>query len=511
MPLPSIVQTTDTFNTWLDATNNTISHVGNTSAYVQIAQNATPSTSVGNTDLNGVATLTQLATTGNVVLGGYDATYRGNTVACTTPVFLVTTNSSSNTISMRAVNLSISVTNTVMSGTDFTVAPNTVFNGATTTFSKNLSFTSSNTVMSGTKIAITANVDIRGTSLLATANTEFQGTTMFGGPVLWNSLNIDAASISGGGIVAPLSITSNATILRITTTDNTNVIAGIIQANTSQYRHLTVFNVGANAVYFQHANGTAGANGIYCPGNTNFMIPSQGATLLYYDANTSVQRWRVMSAPIGVDDLANTSISGYVSYSGSQTFGGDKTFQNTVTFSANVSITNASDKIGFAGSQSINSTSYTGTSNNATYAFGKSEGALNVNNATTAYGKSESALNVNNATYLNGQLAAYYTNATNLSTGTLAIARLDSNVILTTSTTGINASALSTGTVPAARLSSANTSANGAVDTTTQSFAGAKTFTGNITVNGTATFANTVSINATGSRLVIPVGANLYA
>jgi len=48
-------------------------------------------------------------------------------------------------------------------------------------------------------------------------------------------------------------------------------------------------------------------------------------------------------------------------------------------------------------------------------------------------------------------------NASALSTGTLAVARLDANVILTTSTTGINASALSTGTVPNGRISGSYT------------------------------------------------------
>lgn len=94
------------------------------------------------------------------------------------------------------------------------------------------------------------------------------------------------------------------------------------------------------------------------------------------------------------------------------------------------------------GTGSINSTAYTGTANNSTYAFGKSEGALNVNSASQA----------TNATNLNSQPGSYYTNASNITTGTLPIAQLSGNVILTTSTTGINASALSTGTVPIARL-----------------------------------------------------------
>jgi len=86
-------------------------------------------------------------------------------------------------------------------------------------------------------------------------------------------------------------------------------------------------------------------------------------------------------------------------------------------------------------------------------------------------------------------------NASALSTGTMPLARLDANVILTTSTTGINASALSTGTVPLARLTSANTTANGVVDTTTQSFAGNKTFTNNVEVSGALSLGANVTAN----------------
>jgi len=87
------------------------------------------------------------------------------------------------------------------------------------------------------------------------------------------------------------------------------------------------------------------------------------------------------------------------------------------------------------------------------------------------------------------------TNASTLSAGTVPLARLDANVILTTSTTGINASALSTGTIPLARLSSANTTANGVVDTTTQTFAGDKTF------QNATSFSSTVSITGAANAL----------
>ncbi len=115
---------------------------------------------------------------------------------------------------------------------------------------------------------------------------------------------------------------------------------------------------------------------------------------------------------------------------------------------SNVTIGNATVNV------TINSTSFTGTAsnasllnnktegnlnvNNATTAYSKTEGNLNVNNATTAYSKAESALNVNsaltanNSTNLGGQAAAYYTNATNITTGTLPYAQIPANVINTT-------------------------------------------------------------------------------
>jgi hypothetical protein len=76
--------------------------------------------------------------------------------------------------------------------------------------------------------------------------------------------------------------------------------------------------------------------------------------------------------------------------------------------------------------------------NNATTAYGKTEGSLNVNNATTAYGKTEGNLNVNsatqatNATNLNSQPSSFYTNATNITTGTLPYAQIPANIINTT-------------------------------------------------------------------------------
>lgn len=187
------------------------------------------------------------------------------------------------------------------------------------------------------------------------------------------------------------------------------------------------------------------------------------------------------------------------------------------------------------------------TANNSTYAFGKTELALNVNSATTAnnstyaFGKSENQLNVNSAsqaTNLNSQPASYYTNASNITTGTLPLAQLNANVIVTTSTTGINASALSVGTVPDARLSGsytnitavtiANTATTGRIienfQTYSSTISGSPTvafncttgnlwnITGTISSNWTANFTNLGLANSygTGVTLVVNQGATGY-
>lgn len=477
MPLPPIIQPTDTFNIWLDATNNVISHIGNTDVYIQVAQNATPSVSTGNLTLNGIATVTQVVATGNVVLGGANS-------ACTIPVFGIVNNATP-TLNVIADTVGIAAVNIEFTGTNLNIASNVVANGlstfnANTSFTKNVTFSGANTNIGGGRLTITANAqftantNVTGTTFNVTANSVFQGSVIvnsatltvnavttfneglvLGGPVSWSNAHIFNTTLTGAGIQS-LVLGANVTILRINATGSGNLISSIESANISQYRHLTVFNLSPNPIYFQHGNTAATTNAIYCPGNTDFMIPTQGTALLYYDANTSVQRWRVISAPIGMDPLATVSSSGSVGFDGTQTFGGNKVFQNTVTVTANLFISNATANvqitprtITFEGATTINSTSYTGTSNNSTN--------------------------------FNGQLASYYTNAANISTGTLS----------------------------PARLPSANVSANGAIDTTTQSFAGVKTFTANVVFSSTVSAEQLRVTRAASNTVVLTDGATV--
>jgi len=222
----------------------------------------------------------------------------------------------------------------------------------------------------------------------------------------------------------------------------------------------------------------------------------------FLTSNATVAYWSTLSV---VD--ANSSTSGLVNTS-TQTFTGDKTFGNDVGISGNLTVSgtttyinttnlqigdnivtlNADLLANVAPTESAGIEINRGTLANTFFRWNESDDVWQATTDGTNYGT------------LIHTLSTTGINATALSTGTVPLARLDANVILTTSTTGINATALSVGTVPLARLASANTTANGVVDTTTQSFAGAKTFTGAVTasstlgVTGAATLSSTLGV-----------------
>lgn len=402
MPIPAIIQTTDTFNTWLDATNNVISEIANTSTYVLVT-NATSANlvSTGNVYVNGAVHTAVLVANANVVLGG--TALEGGT-----PILRLTTNSSnSNTATLRGTNLTITMTNTVWAGTDLTIGPNTLFQGvvtinATATLTKNAAIAGSvltihsnttvNTLSVGADQALTynvnstvsqiktnstvyttnaANIFFTGTNLTLGPNTVTNGTLttnnnatfggnvtfssnatfnnamVLGGPLSFGSSFVETATnLSGSGIAGPLSANANSVIHRVTATDPSSgytgkIVAGIQQANTTQYRQLVLFNTGAVTLIFQHANAAAGANGVLCPANRDFQIPGGGTCMLYYDVSVaSGARWRVISAPIDLD--ANTSVAGYVNTT-AQSFAGAKTFTGTLTVNGAVVVANTVD------------------------------------------------------------------------------------------------------------------------------------------------------------------------
>jgi len=356
----------------------------------------------------------------------------------------------------------------------------------------------------------------------------------------------NVASLGNTTVTGFVNVSSNVSIGNVTmNTTNVSIGANVI-ANTT-----TVF-VGNSSVNTAITAGAITLSGVAV--GTNASALSTGTVpLARLDANviltTSTTGINASALSTGTVPLArlssaNTTANGVVDTT-TQTFAGDKTFQNAASFSNTVSITGAANALSTLGvSGTLNALGQLSAAGNA--AFGQDvtiTGNLTVSGTTTYINTTNLQIGDNLIT-LNADLPGgtapsehagveinrgssanvalrwnetsdvwqvtedgtnYGTvlttisttgiNASALSTGTMPLARLDSNVILTTSTTGINASALSTGTVPLARLSSANTTANGVVDTTTQSFAGDKTFTNNVAVSGTLSLGSNVVVN----------------
>jgi len=425
MPLPNFVAPTDIFFTWLDATNNLTSHVDNTSAYLLVAQNATPRTSTGNLALTGTFTV------GTTVI---------NTVAIVANGHFLTT-----------INASALATGTV---------PLSRLDG-------NVILTTSTTGMNASALSTGIVPDAR----IAGAYTNITSLTI--GTTVANATTVSATNLSGNGA----SITSvNAIVLGGKTEANLNVNSA------AQATNATNLNGQPGSYYTNASNITTGTLPIeQLSGNVLLTTSTTGINASALSTGTvSVARLDssvllttsttgINASALSTGTVPDARIAGAYTNITSITMG--TTVANTTTVSATNLIGNGASV----------------TSVNAVALGGKTEANLNVNSASQA----------TNATNLNSQPASFYTNASNITTGTLTIARLDGNVILTTSTTGINASAISTGTVSDSRLPVATQTANGIVTIGTQSFGGTKTFHNDVYVTGALYVqGNTVAVSA---------------
>lgn len=339
----------------------------------------------------------------------------------------------------------------------------------------------SNVVISSSVLTVSANASLTGifanvTGYLRVAgNVAFSNTlSVTGATTLSNTLGVTGATtLSGaasllGAVTANSTVTINGattanavTVLGALTTNGTVTLAGPLQWESTFV--ITPTTLSGAGVQNDLANTTSGIS------NTNiYRVASDQAkniSGLHVSDPTQYREIRLMN--VGNFDItllhANTS-----SVANNQFLcpaNTDFTLMRQgialLVYDANASIRKW---------RVIGGSSFALNANNANYLGGKAEGSLNVNSASTA----TSALNANVATY-----ASYFYVA---NTGSVPLIHQYSD-------TGINASALSTGTVPVARLVSANSSASGIVNTSSQIFAGAKQFP-----NG----------------LVLPVGTNMW-
>ena len=317
MPLPPIINEIDTFNVWFDATNDVITHLGNSSALLLVAQNATPDISTGNVSMNGVFTTTNLTVPSSLSV---------NLTAVTVNSQMTVANSATFTADALV---------TLGGRTQFTGASNAEFfnrivssNTALLT-TVSVSGTSTLNTVSVTGNTSLLNLSVSGNTTLTVVTTG--STTLLGGTFGWANSGVQTWTDNNdyGNFGNGNTAIQTAAVIRFAPPTANVGLQGIVPATTAIYRSVTIVNASdTHYVRFDHNSGSAGDNTwkILCPFGQPFVLPPQGTTTITYDA--LVQRWRVagsfeissVSVPV-----ATTTVAGIVSTS-TQSFAGAKTF-----------------------------------------------------------------------------------------------------------------------------------------------------------------------------------------
>lgn len=290
------------------------------------------------------------------------------------------------------------------------------------TVAGNINFTAANVFF--TNINVGANVDVNTTSFFI-GNTTVN-TNITGGQV----------SISG--------ITVNSTIYQ-GTANNANNLNGQAASFYTNATNITtgtlpMAQLGANVVNTSAAFTITGvhthsANLIV--GNTTINVATTNSTITINAGNTAVLNGSALAVGNAtVNAVANTTgffVNGSAIYTNATnlttgTLPDARLSSAVVNTSGNFTV---AGNINFTGANVNFATAYAGVNSyinttshfvgNATVNTNITAGQISLSGVTinsTSYGGT-----ANNATYLNGQLASFYTNATNISAGTLAVAR----------------------------------------------------------------------------------------
>ena len=361
----------------------------------------------------------------------------------------------------------------------------------------------SNTVSRNSKLTVDGRANITG-------NATIGGTlTTTGAATLSNTIGVTGATTLSN----TLAVTGAATF------SNTLAVTGAANAQSTLRVGSTTSLIGAATL-----SNTIGVTGAATFSNT---LAVTGAATL---SNTlTVVSAANLSSTLGVVGAA--ILSNTLAVSGATTLSNTLSVTNTTTLSNTLNVTGAatlSNTLTVVGDANVQSTLRIGTTSNLVGAATLSNtlavtGAATFSNTVTTpvSGITIGTATVNatnytgtaaNATLLNNQSAAFYTNATNISTGTLdqnrlpAIATTITQVGSLTSLTVTGAATLSNtiAVTGAAALSNtltvvgaANAQSTLRVGSTT-SLIGAATLSNTIAVTGAATFSNTVTVPASG-------------
>ena len=292
MSLPAQIQLANTFGNWVDATNDIIVTAGNSSHYILVSQNATPTVSTGNISVNGVMTLATLKANGGIGTNGQFLTSNGSTIHWST--------------------LSVVDANSSTSG---------LVNTSVQTFTGNKTFADN--------VAVTGSITVNALSANGGLGTAGQFLTSNATVAYWSTLSVVDANSSTSGLVntASQSFTGDKTFTGAVNASSTlGVIGAATLSNTLAVTGDLTLSKGISA------NGGFGTAGQFLTSN---------ATVAY---------WSTLSV---VD--ANSTTSGLVN-TAAQSFAGAKSFTGATTLTTSIFNANTSTGMTANGKLTLNTT-----------------------------------------------------------------------------------------------------------------------------------------------------------
>lgn len=496
----------------------------------------------------------------NVAVLGANLQIAATRTAISSANLVVTSNTLfSNTVlfsNTAAFNGATTFANTAtFSGSTLTINSNTVFDANTTTVQSGTFIVNSNTALtgnvsfSGSQADITSNVSVNSANVTIAGGTVNVGSTIVSdlkpsasGKALGNTANrwalfgttgdlstsLTAANTtlvgSFANVVAQAFFRSNTnflgTSLNVSSNADFNSATFVVRGGTANIASMATFNanttingstltIGANTTFGQKVivNGDLNVSGNLTFNSTSYadIIPSNVG---YSLGNTSL-RWTLFGAAANI--AGNLTVLGFTTLNGATVANGalSTTGSSLSISTATVGAPTTNSYLIFGRGSSANA--YIGW-NEVNDRFVISAGGAEANlviadtgtyaiSITGGAGSATSALTANNATNFNGQSAAYYANATNITSGTLANTRLSGTYPI--SVTGNANNATNLGGQPAAYYLSYTNLTNtpttvaaagltDAVDlSTNQTIGGLKTFTSNTSFNGMNSYGST--------------------
>ena len=408
----------DSANILIVTSNSTYTNVHITPNNVYISP--TSNTLVSGSVLNINATTTNVTST----------SFNANTVSTLTGNTTVKANTSYTALSITgnssAVIINANSSNTTVTGNAY--FSNTLAVTGATTLSNTLSVTG-NTTLSNT-LLVTGNTTLSNT-LVVTGNVSLSNTLSVAG-----TANISGAVSIGGDFIPFANITYNIgnNTLRWNELYISNVTASYITVSGNS-------NFDSGTLFIDAVNNRVGLSNttpdatLTVTGTANISGASRFGGITTLAANLVISTTAGISANGGYGTagqlLASNASSVYWLTPLSSVATGNGLTGGTITTTGTVSVLANSGIV--ANSTGVFVLANSGIVSNSTGVFVLANSGI-VSNSTGVFVNTSyiSTLSANNASYLNGQAAAYYTNATNITTGTLPYTQLGTNVVNTT-------------------------------------------------------------------------------